>query len=193
MKVYRDVGSEEHAPDDSDFIEVRHIAFDGRERTAAVQRRLSDQVPSGEIRRAVERHAGDPDAAVRELIAKANAAGGKDNVTVVIVEGEQFTRPVREKAAGVGMPAIATLFFAAGVILAAAAGYFTRAMWTPPPVVIAPRVIAVSGSIAAAMADARRAIRWRSRRANIREQVRLKTESSCVPARPATRRCARLR
>ena len=43
----------------------------------------------------MERHAGDPEAAVRELIEAANRAGGKDNVTVVIVEGEQFTGSVR--------------------------------------------------------------------------------------------------
>jgi len=63
-EVYRDVGSEEHAPDDSDFIEVRHIAFDGASALLLCSDGLSDQVPSGEIRRAVERHAGDPDAAV---------------------------------------------------------------------------------------------------------------------------------
>ena len=41
----------------------------------------------------MERHAGNPEAAVRELIAAANRAGGKDNVTVLVVEGEQFTQP----------------------------------------------------------------------------------------------------
>ncbi len=55
----------------------------------------SDQVPPAEIQRAVERHAGDPDAAVRELIDAANRAGGKDNVTVVMVEGERSPRPPR--------------------------------------------------------------------------------------------------
>src|SRR5438874_12899654 len=32
------------------------------------------------------------------LIAAANAAGGKDNVTVLVVEGEQFTAPPPEAA-----------------------------------------------------------------------------------------------
>jgi hypothetical protein len=172
--VYRDVGSEEHTPDDPDFIEVQRIPFDGASALVLCSDGLSDQVPSAEIRRAVERYAGDPDAAVSELIAKANAAGGKDNVTVVIVEGEQFTPPAREKPARIGIPAIATLFFAAGVIAAAAAGYFTRAMWTPAPVVIAPRVIVVSGSIAAAMADARPGDTVEVPPGEYREQVRLK-------------------
>jgi len=128
------------------------------------------------------------------LIAKANAAGGKDNVTVVIVEGEQFTRPVREKAAGVGMPAIATLFFAAGVILAAAAGYFTRAMWTPPPVVIgAARDRSVGQQSQRRWRMRVRAIRWRSRRRISRTGA---AEGRSLPACPrAPRRdgCARLR
>ena len=34
-----------------------------------------------------------PKSAVRELIEAANRAGGKDNVTVLVVEGEQFTAP----------------------------------------------------------------------------------------------------
>ena len=48
----------------------------------------------------MERHAGNPEAAVRELIAAANRAGGKDNVTVLVVEGEQFTAPAVAAAAG---------------------------------------------------------------------------------------------
>ena len=38
-EVFRDVGSEEHAPDDADFIEVQRIPFEPDARPAAVQRR----------------------------------------------------------------------------------------------------------------------------------------------------------
>src|ERR1043166_3505848 len=92
-EVFRDVGSEEHAPDDADFIEVQSISFDPDSALLLCSDGLSDQVPSGQIRESVKRHAGNPEAAVRALIEAANRAGGKDNVTVLIVEGEQFVAP----------------------------------------------------------------------------------------------------
>jgi len=51
---------------------------------------LTDLVDSVSIAKTVSRCAGDPEVVVRELIAAANAAGGKDNVTAVYIEGEQF-------------------------------------------------------------------------------------------------------
>jgi serine/threonine protein phosphatase PrpC len=92
-EVFRDVGSEEHTPDDADFIEIAGVPFDAESALLLCSDGLSDQVPSAEIRASVERHAGNPQAAVNELIAAANRAGGKDNVTVLVVEGEQFTQP----------------------------------------------------------------------------------------------------
>src|SRR5579872_2038187 len=80
-EVFRDVGSEEHTPDDPDFIEVRRIPFEPDSALVLCSDGLSDQVASAEIREAVERNAGDPRKAVRELIEAANRAGGKDNVT----------------------------------------------------------------------------------------------------------------
>jgi len=92
-EVFRDVGSEEHAPDDPDFIELQRISFEHDAALLLCSDGLSDQVSSAEIRRTLERHAGHPDAAVRELIEAANRAGGRDNVTVLVVEGEGFTAP----------------------------------------------------------------------------------------------------
>src|SRR5215831_3064546 len=89
-EVFRDVGSEEHSPDDQDFIEVIRIPFESDAALLLCSDGLSDQVASAEIRAAVERHAGAPETAVGELIAAANRAGGKDNVTVLLVEGEDF-------------------------------------------------------------------------------------------------------
>jgi serine/threonine protein phosphatase PrpC len=94
-EVYRDVGSEQHAPNDAEFIEIVRIAFEPDSALLLCSDGLSDQVGSATIRQALERHAGNPDAAVRELIDAANRAGGKDNVTVVVVEGDQFTAPVQ--------------------------------------------------------------------------------------------------
>jgi serine/threonine protein phosphatase PrpC len=93
-EVFRDVGSQEHAPDDAEFIEILRIPFEPDSALLLCSDGLSDQVPSAAIRQAVERNAGNPEAAVQELIDAANRAGGKDNVTVVIVEGDQFTAPV---------------------------------------------------------------------------------------------------
>ena len=51
---------------------------------------LTDLVESTAITRIVETFAGHPQEVVRALIEAANDAGGKDNVTAVYVEGEQF-------------------------------------------------------------------------------------------------------
>ena len=56
----------------------------------------------------IEANAGNPDAAVAELIAQANAAGGKDNVSVVLVEGERFAASARSRQAADDTLATAT-------------------------------------------------------------------------------------
>jgi len=119
------------------------------------------------IQQTVELNAGNPEEAVRQLIVAANSAGGKDNVTVVLVEGEEFTAPT------LALPALPTyppskkessvmarvFWFAAGIAVAAAGAWFSRSYWVPPPVVVKPRVLIVGTgatypSIAAAMAAA---------------------------------------
>jgi serine/threonine protein phosphatase PrpC len=89
-EVYRDVGSQEHAPDDAGFIELIALPFDPDSALVLCSDGLSDQVTSAEIKRIVLANAGHPGGAVHELIEAANRAGGKDNVSVVVVEGEQF-------------------------------------------------------------------------------------------------------
>jgi serine/threonine protein phosphatase PrpC len=89
-EVYRDVGSEFHDRRDRDFIDIREVPFEPDAALLLCSDGLTDLVDSVTIARAVGQHAGDPDAVVRELIGAANEAGGKDNVTVVYVEGEAF-------------------------------------------------------------------------------------------------------
>src|SRR6516164_1321459 len=55
-EVFRDVGSEGHAPDDPDFIEIARIPFDGDSAMVLCSDGLSDLVPSETIRKAVERN-----------------------------------------------------------------------------------------------------------------------------------------
>jgi serine/threonine protein phosphatase PrpC len=188
-EVFRDVGSEEHSPDDPDFIEVQRIAFDSDSALLLCSDGLSDQVASNEIRAAVERHAGKPEDAIRELIAAANRAGGKDNVTVLLVEGEDFAAqppPVREGSSVLERLAL----FTAGVLVAAALAWFTRDSWRSPAVVIRPRTIPVISSIAEAMAEARPGDTVVVPAGEYREQVHLKsgvTLRARVPREPVLR------
>ncbi len=194
-EVFRDVGSEEHTPDDPDFIEIVRIPFDAESAILICSDGLSDQVPSGDILRTVESHAGDPESAIRELIAAANQAGGKDNVTVVLVEGEEFT-------AQPAAPAVKTrrgwgwLLVVAAILLAAAGGFFAgrQTLPRPAPVRLAPRTIAAGEgtplSIAAALAQAQAGDTVVIQPGEYHEQVRLKagvTVRSRVPLEASLR------
>jgi serine/threonine protein phosphatase PrpC len=89
-EVYRDVGSEPHEPADQDFIDVLDVPFEPDAALLLCSDGLTDLVDSASIAGILRRTAGRPQEAVRALIAAANDAGGKDNVTVVYIEGEQF-------------------------------------------------------------------------------------------------------
>ena len=105
-EVYRDVGSEFRDRRDRDFIDIRDVLFEPDAALLLCSDGLTDLVDSETIARTVGQNVGDPEAVVRELIAAANAAGGKDNVTVVYVEGETFATsnyghgPIQSGAAG---------------------------------------------------------------------------------------------
>jgi PPM family protein phosphatase len=185
-EIFRDVGSERHEPDDPDFIEVQRIPFEPDSALLLCSDGLSDQVASSDIRRSVERHAGNPKAAVEELIHAANGAGGKDNVTVVLVEGEKFKSELDTPAgpSGASPPRLSSslwtrvAWFAGGLLVAAAAAWFTRSLWVPPPVIEKSRVLVVGkGSayptIAAALAVARPGDTIEALGGEYPEQVRL--------------------
>jgi PPM family protein phosphatase len=89
-EVYRDVGSDPHEPDDPDFIDAYEIAFEPDAALLLCSDGLTDLVHSSSLHDIVKRFAGRPDQVVKELIEAANAAGGKDNISVVYVEGERF-------------------------------------------------------------------------------------------------------
>src|SRR5689334_4904859 len=61
-EVYRDVGSEEHTPDDADFIESIRIPFEPDSALVLCSDGLSDQVTSAEILRIVSQDGKDPQA-----------------------------------------------------------------------------------------------------------------------------------
>ena len=89
-EVYRDVGSERHAADDRDFIDTFRAPFENDAALLLCSDGLSDLVPAETIRGTVEQYAGHPYEVARALVDAANDAGGKDNVTVVYVEGNRF-------------------------------------------------------------------------------------------------------
>jgi serine/threonine protein phosphatase PrpC len=96
-EVFREVGADPHAPEDEDFIEIIETEFEPDSALLLCSDGLSDLVTSAQIQRLVEENAGDPKLAVQRLIEAANAAGGKDNITVILVENELFAAEVREQ------------------------------------------------------------------------------------------------
>jgi serine/threonine protein phosphatase PrpC len=84
-EIFRDVGSAEKAPDDPAFIEITTFEMPSDGAILLCSDGLTDLVPGAEIRAGVERYAPDYDAAIRALVDAANHAGGKDNITVVVV------------------------------------------------------------------------------------------------------------
>jgi PPM family protein phosphatase len=89
-EVFRDVGSAHHEPDDADFVELIETTFEPHEALVLCSDGLSDMLTAAAIESTVRQHAGDPPAVAQALVDAANAAGGKDNVTAVYVEGSRF-------------------------------------------------------------------------------------------------------
>lgn len=89
-EVFRDVGSVPHAPDDADFIETRQCLFRPEAAILLCSDGLTDLVTAAEISSIVERYDGDPARVASQLVDAANDAGGRDNVTVIFVAGEEF-------------------------------------------------------------------------------------------------------
>jgi serine/threonine protein phosphatase PrpC len=96
-EVYRDVGSGPHDVGDADFVDVKATSMEPDAALLLCSDGLTDLVSSGTIHSVIRKHAGSPDKVAQALVEAANDAGGKDNVTVVYVEGERFraVAPVR--------------------------------------------------------------------------------------------------
>ncbi len=182
-EVYRDVGSQEHTPDDEDFIEIATFPFEPDSAFLLCSDGLSDALSSDAIQQIIEQNAGDPWGAVRALIAAASPVG-HDNISAVLVEGASFAasfgrraRKRRKDATAANTssgettdrlstlhPAVgppwyrstpAQLFYGAliGVVLLAAVLLY----WTPHKIGFPPRVLVVSPprTISGALSDAR--------------------------------------
>jgi PPM family protein phosphatase len=125
-EVFRDVGTTHRDKDEAEFVDVIDEPLESDAAILICSDGLSDMVPSGIISRIVQRHAGNPGAAVEALVAAANDAGGKDNVTVVYAEGAAFATSI--KGAGPRGAAAATALAAPGADLhGKPAGWVSRA------------------------------------------------------------------
>lgn len=105
-EVFRDVGSAFREPDDRDFVEVVEATFESGSALLLCSDGLSDMLQSAEIVAIVRAHAGQPAAVAEALVAAANEAGGKDNVTVVYVEGDTFAAAVTAPGALRAVPSV---------------------------------------------------------------------------------------
>jgi serine/threonine protein phosphatase PrpC len=89
-EVFRDVGSMPRLSDDSHFIETRSFLFPDDAALMLCSDGLTDLVPASEITRILEQFDGDASRSAQMLVEAANAAGGKDNISVVFAAGPEF-------------------------------------------------------------------------------------------------------
>ena len=89
-EVFRDVGSRLREAADEEFIEIRRCRFRPDAALLLCSDGLTDQITSAEVHDAVARYDGDAAAVAGELVERAIEAGGRDNITAVLVAGPQF-------------------------------------------------------------------------------------------------------
>lgn len=173
-EVYRDVGTVEHAPDDPDFIELSVAALPTDAVLMLCSDGLTDLVTSRQILSIVEANAGNPQMAARALVEAANDAGGKDNITVVLVESPRFAAGVRRRLSSprtsLPLEPIRPAIFASrpafllyGLLLAIPLLFWLKPHWLDTQAgeqfglgaVRQPRVWRISNDIAAAVEEAR--------------------------------------
>ncbi|MGE5489070.1 MAG: protein phosphatase 2C domain-containing protein [bacterium] len=196
-EIFRDVGSEERAPGDAGFIDIVRVPFEPDAALLLCSDGLTDQVTSAEIARVASRGAGDPARIVRELVQLANDAGGRDNVSVIYVEGPSVAEPAPDT---VPTPAVrqsrgpVLLAALAGLVLGAAGAFFGVQYFTPEPepgrriLTVAPELAAAGGdayaTISAALEAARAGDTVEVRPGTYREQVEMKEGVSLISAAP---------
>ena len=89
-EVFRDVGTIFRDKDEQGFVDVIEEPLEPDAAILVCSDGLSDMLPAAAIARIVRQHAGAPARVVDELVAAANDAGGRDNITVVYAEMPLF-------------------------------------------------------------------------------------------------------
>ena len=85
-EVFRDVGTVYRDKDEQEFVDVIEEALEPDAALLLCSDGLSDMLPAGTIAHITRQHAGSPERVVEALVAAANDAGGRDNITVVYAE-----------------------------------------------------------------------------------------------------------
>jgi serine/threonine protein phosphatase PrpC len=98
-EVFREVGGAARDKDAEGFVDISEVSVENDCALLFCTDGLTDLVPSLNIAHLVSRHAGRPEEVVHALVAAANEAGGKDNVTVVYLEAPGFKSAMRRAAA----------------------------------------------------------------------------------------------
>jgi serine/threonine protein phosphatase PrpC len=89
-EVFRDVGTIYRDKDEQEFVDVIEEVLEPDAALLICSDGLSDMLPAATIAHIVRQHAGAPEQVVEALVAAANDAGGRDNVTVVYAEMPLF-------------------------------------------------------------------------------------------------------
>jgi serine/threonine protein phosphatase PrpC len=126
-EVFRAVGARRHQSGDAGFIEIRRCRLRPDAALLLASDGLTDHLTAGRVREIVERYDGDSGWVARALVEAANAAGGRDNITVLFVAGPEFrghagvTRPrmgVTRARRGAGIFTSRVAFLIYGIALA---------------------------------------------------------------------------
>ena len=130
-EVYRDVGSEPRSVTDREFVFLTEVELPPDSALLICSDGLTDQVPTETIRQVVRSANRSPEHVARALVDAANDAGGKDNVTVVFVEGERFRSglPAPSAAGTRGSGSRSRWLLTCALLAAAAAGFALGLKW----------------------------------------------------------------
>lgn len=85
-EVFRDIGTVYRDKDEREFVDIIDEPLEPDAAILICSDGLSDMLPAGTIAHIVRQHAGSPERVVEALVAAANDAGGRDNITVVYAE-----------------------------------------------------------------------------------------------------------
>lgn len=203
-EVFRDVGSALRDKDEDDYVEVHEDTLEDDAAILVCSDGLTDMIPSTALDRIVREHAGDPQAVVDALIAAANEAGGRDNITAVYAEGPDFAAVMSGALSGGrprewalrravrGIVASRTIWFILGVALGVLSvlALVWRASDAPPvggrTIVAASTASETVGTLAAAVAVARAGDVIRLEPGTYAEQVVLPSGVSLAARVPGT-------